>query len=129
MPSRPLGITILAILLAVSGLLQILVGLEARGITHLGLIAATDAAGISGWTAIVSGVLTIVVSLGLFTLAGWAWLLTVAVMAVRIVGDVLTIATLGLNSTAGSAAIGQLVLSGIVLWYFMRPGVKSAFGR
>jgi hypothetical protein len=129
MNARPLGVTIIAIVLAFSGVLQILVGLEARGITNFGLAAATDAANISGWTAIISGVLTILVSIGMFTLAGWAWLLTTVVMGLRILGDLLTIVTLGLGSTAGSAAIGQLVLSGIVLWYFMRPGVKSAFGR
>lgn len=129
MSSRPLGITIIAIVLAFSGVIQILVGLEARGITNFGLTAATDAAGISGWTAIVSGVLTILVSVGMFTLAGWAWLLTVVVMIIRVVGDLFVIVTLGLGSTAGSAAIGSLVVSGIVLWYFMRPNIRAAFGR
>jgi hypothetical protein len=129
MNGRPLGITVIAIVLAVSGVLQVLVGLDARGITNLGLAAATDAAGVSGWTAIISGVLTILVSFGLFTLSGWAWLLTVVVMVLRVVGDLLVIVTLGIGSTAGAAAIGQVVVSAIVLWYFMRPSVKAAFGR
>ena len=127
MNSRPLGVTIIAIVLAFSGVLQILIGLEARGITSFGLAAATD--GIGGWSAIVTGVLTILVSAGMFTLAGWAWLLTVAVMVIRIVGDVLVVVTVGLGTTAGSAAIGGLVVSAIVLWYFLRANVKTAFGR
>jgi uncharacterized membrane protein len=61
--------------------------------------------------------------------AGWAWLLTVVVMAVRIVVDAWAIITHGLGSAIGGAAVANLVISAIILWYFNRPGVRSAFGR
>ncbi len=129
MGSRPLGVTIAAIVLAVSGVFQVLIGTEALGMTSLGLGAAADAAGVSGWASIVSGALSIIVAGGLFTLQGWAWLLTVVVMAIRVVSDVFVVVTHGMSSTLGAAALGNLVISAVIVFYFTRPHVKAAFGR
>lgn len=129
MGSRPLGVTIAAIVLAVSGVFQVLIGTEALGMTSLGLGAAADAAGVSGWASIVSGALSIIVAGGLFTLQGWAWLLTVVVMAIRVVSDVFVVVTHGMSSTLGAAALGNLVISAVIVIYFTRPHVKAAFGR
>jgi hypothetical protein len=129
MGGRPLGITVIAIILAVSGVFQLLVGSEALGWTSFGLGAAADAAEISGWASVITGVLTIIVAGGLFTLAGWAWLLAVVVLGLRIVVDLWAMLTHGIGSPLGSAALVNAVISAVILWYFMRPGVKSAFGR
>jgi hypothetical protein len=129
MGNRPLGITIIAIVLAISGVFQVLVGLEALKITNFGLAAVTDAGGVSGWAAIIGGVASILVAGGLFTLSGWAWLLAIVVLGIRVVVDVITIATQGVGSTFGAAAITNLVISGVILWYFFRPNIKAAFGR
>jgi hypothetical protein len=77
----------------------------------------------------VSGVLTLIVAWGMFTTAGWAWLLTVVVMVVRIAVDAWAVITHGLGSAIGGAAVANLVISAIILWYFSRPNVRSAFGR
>lgn len=129
MGTRPLGITIIAVVLAVSGVFQILVGTEALGITTFGIGGAAEVAGVSGWASVISGVLTIVAAGGLFTLASWAWLLAVVVLGIRIVADLVAIFTQGASSTIGVSAIGNIVISAIVLWYFFRPNVKAAFGR
>jgi hypothetical protein len=129
MGGRPLGITVIAIVLAVSGVFQALVGAEALGWTNFGLGAAVDAAGMSGWASVLTGVLTILVAGGLFTLAGWAWLLAVVVLGIRIVVDLWAVITHGMGSAIGPAAIVNAVISAVILWYFMRPGVKAAFGR
>jgi len=129
MGGRPLGITIIAIILAVSGVFQLLVGSEALGWTNLGLGAVADAGQVSGWASVVSGVLTILVAGGLFTLSGWAWLLAVVVLGIRIVVDLWAVLTHGMGSAIGPAALVNAVISAVILWYFMRPGVKSAFGR
>lgn len=129
MGGRPLGITIIAIILAVSGVFQLLVGSETLGWTNLGLGEVTDAAGISGWASVISGVLTILVAGGLFTLAGWAWLLAVVVLGIRIVVDLWAVLTHGTGSALGPAALVNALVSAVILWYFMRPGVKAAFGR
>lgn len=129
MGTRPLGITIIAVVLAVSGVFQILVGTEALGITSFGISGAAAAAGVSGWASVISGVLTIVAAGGLFTLARWAWLLAVVVLGIRIVADLIAIFTQGAGSTIGVSAIVNIVISAVILWYFFRPNVKAAFGR
>lgn len=129
MNTRPLGVTIIAILLAIGGVSQVLVGTEGLGITSLGIGAVVDAAGISGWAAIVGGVLTIIAAGGLFTLKSWAWLLVVAVLGIRVIVDVWALVTHGTGGAIAGAVIGNLVISGVALWYFMRGNVKAAFGR
>ena len=127
MGSRPIGITIIAIVLAVSGVFQVLVGLEALGITDFGLAEVTEAAELSGWAAIIGGALSILVAGGLFTLAGWAWILAVVVLVIRILVDITTLIVQGFTSTLGMAVIVNLVISAVILWYFFRPNVRAAF--
>jgi len=126
---RPLGITIIAIILAVEGVFSILVGLEALQITSFGLAQVAEAADLSGWASIISGVLTLIAAGGLFTLAGWAWILAVVVLVIRIVADVWAAIVVGVSTSLGLGSIGAAIISAIILWYFFRPNVRSAFGR
>jgi hypothetical protein len=129
MGQRPLGITIIAIILAVGGVFSVLVGLEALKITSFGLAQVTDAGSVSGWASIISGVLTLIAAGGLFTLAGWAWILAVIVLVIRILADLWAAITVGATSSVGLGLLGAAVISALILWYFFRPNVKSAFGR
>jgi hypothetical protein len=129
MNRRPLGITIIAIILAVGGVFSILVGLEAQKITNFGLAQVADAGNVSGWASIISGVLTLIAAGGLFTLAGWAWILAVIVLVLRILADLWAAIAVGATSSVGIGLLGAAVISAIILWYFFRPNVKSAFGR
>jgi hypothetical protein len=129
MQSRPIGITIIAIILAISGVIQVIFGTEALNITNFGLAAADNVSNTTGYASIISGVLSILVAGGLFTTAGWAWLLTVVVLVIRIVADAVAILTHGAGSSIGGVAIANIVVSGILLLYFQRGNVKAAFGR
>ncbi len=129
MNGRPLGITIIAIILAVQGVFSILVGLEALKITNFGLTDLAEAAQMSGWASVISGVLTLIAAGGLFTLAGWAWILAVVVLVIRILADLWAALAIGPTTSLGLGSIGAAVISAIILWYFFRPNVKSAFGR
>ena len=129
MGQRPLGITIIAIILAVSGVFQVFVGLEALGITSFGLTEVAEEAGVSGWAAVIVGIATIVAAGGLFTLQSWAWLLAVVVLGIRIVADVVVAFMIGLTSSAGLGLLVNAAISAIILWYFFRPNIQAAFGR
>ena len=113
----------------VTGVFQVLVGLEANGITNLGVAQAADAARVSGGASLVSGILTLVIAAGLFLLVGWARTLVVVVMAIRILVDLYAGFTHGFTSTVGIAAVTNLVISAAVLWYFSRRNVRDAFNR
>jgi hypothetical protein len=127
--NRPLGITLIALVLAISGIADIVLGLAGMDILKIDLGTLASGAQAAGVGSLVSGVLTLIVAYGMFTTAGWAWLLTVVVMIVRIAVDAWAIVTHGLGSAIGGAALLNLVVSALILWYFNRPGVRSAFGR
>jgi hypothetical protein len=126
---RPVGITIIAIILAVSGVFSIIAGLEALRITNFGLAALAEAASMNGWASVIGGVLTLIAAGGLFTLAGWAWILAVIVLVIRVVADIWAMFTFGPSTTLGMSALVAAVVSAILLWYFFRPNVRAAFGR
>ncbi len=125
--SRPLGVTIISLFLALSGVFSLLAGTEALGITKFGLSLATGA-GLSGGASIVAGLLTLLLAFGLFSLSGWARTYVVVVMVVRILVDLYALFTHGFTSPLGIAALVSLGFSLLVLGYFRSPSVKDAFG-
>jgi hypothetical protein len=126
---RPLGVTIVGIVLAISGIVNVLAGLVGMNILKMDLGVLGAGAEAAGAGTVVSGVLTLIVAFGMFSTAGWAWLLTVVVMIVRIAVDLWAIVTHGWSTPLGYAALVNLVISAIILWYFQRSNVRAAFGR
>jgi hypothetical protein len=127
---RPLGITIAAIIVFLLGVGSIAVGLLGVGVFKISGVDATTVANASalGMTAIIIGAVQIFLAWALWTLKGWAWLLTVILQGINVVVGIATIVMHGMSSM-GSAAIGSLVVSAIILAYFMTGGVRAAFHR
>ena len=123
---RPGGITLIAVVLAIQGVVSTILGLESAGVLSLGLGAAAES-GAQGWGYVISGLLTLLVAYGLFSLQGWARMVAMIVLVVRIAFDVWAIVTHGLGSSIGIAAVVQLVVSALILWYLTTPRVREAF--
>jgi hypothetical protein len=106
--SRPTGVTIIAILNIIGGIIML-----------FSAIALIPIGGILVAIAIVS----FVVAYGLLKGRGWAWTLTVVLSIISIVLNVIAIA-------AGNiASIINIIISGIILYYLYRPHVKAYFGK
>lgn len=127
--NRPLGITVIAIVLLISGIGSLLTGLVGLDLVKVDMGTLGQGAQVVGAGSILSGVLTLIVSYGMFATKGWAWLLTVIVMILRIVSDVTSLLSHGVGTVIGGAAVAGIVISAIVLWYFNKPNVRAAFGR
>ncbi|MFL5777006.1 MAG: hypothetical protein ACJ76W_12095 [Chloroflexota bacterium] len=125
--SRPLGITVIAIILTFSGLFRLLIGLEAAGITHFGLAPAMESAELLAVNASIAGVLTLIAAFGLFSLRSWAWYFAVIVMVVRVISNGFGLASYALSSVPGGVTVLDVVVSVAILWYLFRPQVKTAF--
>jgi hypothetical protein len=69
------------------------------------------------------------VAFGTWTLAGWDWILTVLVMIIRIAAAICVVIVHGVGTTLGYQAIVEIVISAFILWYFLRPNIRAAFGR
>ena len=125
---RPMGVTILAILAAIGGVLGILAGLLLVGLSS----AAADLAipGLSGLVAI----------LGMVTIVVGVWRAGIRLRRLEpqglgmdarhrsgdrnIVVDLLEFR----SATASSTLIG-IVIAGIILYYLYQPHVRRAFGQ
>ncbi len=71
---RPLGVTILAILSALGGIMAILGGMAIMGVSALASEIGALGAAIGGIT-LIMGLIQLVIAWGLWTGKGWAWLL------------------------------------------------------
>jgi hypothetical protein len=124
---RPLGVTILAVLAAILGVLGIFAGLVLVGLSSA---TADLALGLGGFVAIL-GLITIVLSVldlvlayGLWGLKPWAWMLGIVL---EIVGIVLNI--LEFRSASASSTVVSIVIAGVIIYYLYQPHVRRAFGQ
>jgi uncharacterized membrane protein (DUF2068 family) len=124
-----MGVTILAVLAAIGGVLGLLAGVALLG---LGGVAAAGGAGllasfgaIFGIVAIVQGVLALAFAYGAWTLQPWAWTLGIVAFGLSLALNVLNV--------VGGGDIGSQIVSIVIgvaiLYYLFTPAVKQAFGR
>lgn len=108
---RPLGVTIIAILLILGGLLWLVSGLILLiilvGIVFLAL-----------------GIAYLVMAYGLLKGRGWAWTISLILSAIGIVAGIYYITQ---NNIGG--AIVSLIINGVIIYYLYRPNVKAFFGK
>ena len=137
--SRPLGVTIIAVLLIIAGVVELVVGgLAIAAVLALGHTIAqhghgatgtlVDAAGgVLGGISIVIGILTLIFAWGLWTLKTWAFWLVVALEVFSLLRHLFEF-TRPDHSTI--AIVLGLILPVVILLYFLvDPNVRAAFFR
>jgi uncharacterized membrane protein (DUF2068 family) len=102
--SRPLGITIIAIVVGIQGIFTIIAGLQFLGTITL-----------------ILGVLTLLLAWGLWTLQSWAFWTAVVLEVVDIINDLFAL-------RQGASVIPSLIFSALILVYLLRDeSVRAAF--
>ncbi len=121
--TRPTGVTVIAILAAISGVFEVLGGLALLGLGAFGaamggpLLAYFGTFG--GIILLALGVVTLYAAWGAWNLKAWAWTLLVVL---TVIGVVLSLFSL-------RRSIFGLIVDVIILVYLFRPEVKAAFQR
>ena len=110
--SRPLGVTIIAILSGISGIVGIVLGIVAS------LIIPP-----AGVVSIVIGLIWLGLAWGLWTGKGWAWIVTVIIAIISIIFNIFGAVT------GHFGQIISLIIAAVMLYYLTRPNVKEYFGR
>ena len=125
--NRPLGVTIIAILSIVNGLL----GLCLPGVLIIGSGIATLVAGPLGVIGICGGLLLaagpllwLAVGFGAWNLRPWAWWLGMMATGLTVVGVVINL----VNGIGLLQAIAGAPLSIIIFIYLLLPDIRRAFG-
>lgn len=118
--TRPTGITILAVLAGVGGILTAIAGI---GLTVLGAVAFGGMGALLGIAFLAVAALYLAFCVGALQMKPWAWPLGV-------VGAVASAILSALQLLGGdiSQIIG-IAIAGGILYYLMRPEIKSVFGR
>ena len=107
---RPLGVTLIAILTAIGGLIFLASGLFLL-IIGIGIIL------------LALGIAYLVMAYGLWIGRGWAWTITLILSAIGIVVAIVSIAADPIG------AIIRIIIPGVVIYYLYRPNVKAYFGK
>jgi hypothetical protein len=128
MNQRPTGVTILAILAFVGGILSILGALTLLGLG--GILAGAGFGGLAvffGIYALVWGALALWIGWGFWQLRPSAWRWGIILM---VIGAVITIVQIPLGYSGGiaSAAI-SVAIDLAVIYYLTTPAVRAAFGQ
>lgn len=115
--SRPAGVTFVAVLAWLSALLQILLSI----LILTGVLSVASVSIPSTWFALLVGVVTLLVSFGLFGGRNIARLIVTVSLALTILGAVLqAIVHQNANVLVGSLITALLALAGIVMLYTAR---------
>lgn len=139
---RPIGVTIIGILMAIGGVIMIGVGIIASiGALVLPFVAMEPGpelggfspallgglAAVTGVIMLALGIAALVIAYGLFKGRPWAWTAAVILSAIGIGLSILQIAA-GVV-TGDFSGIISLIINGIILYYLYRPHVKAYFGK
>ena len=129
--ARPMGITILAVLSAIGGVLLILAGIALIGIGGVAGAATGQAAFfglgiVGGLLALAIGIANLAFAYGAWTLQPWAWTFGVGL---QVVGIAFALLNLVSGSSDLVSTIINVAISAIILYYLMQPSIKAVFGR
>lgn len=107
---RPLGVTLIAILTAIGGIIFLASGLVLL-IVGIGIIL------------LALGIAYLIMAYGLWKGRGWAWTIT---LILSVIGIIVAIATI----VAGNvSAVINIIIHAVVIYYLYRPNVKAFFGK
>ena len=135
---RPTGVTVIAILVIIGGILLLLAGIAAVAVGSLFLSQITGLGFvIIGSIILAVGIGYLAVSYGLLKGKRWAWTITVVLLFIGIAIDVASIifGSFAINMnisnflSANSGSIASIIISIIILYYLYRPHIKSYFGK
>ncbi len=131
MKTRPFGVALIAILVAIEAILQILAALAMFGVSTFGIfitpyIGVAAALFVIAGVALIIGIIELVVASGLWSMEKWAWTVAVAVVWIDLVFD-----AIGgfVNSQSWAAVFASIIIPVVVLIYLYQNGVRKAFER
>ena len=152
--SRPRGVSIIAILIIIAGVLSLLLGIGLvvigpflmNGVqtssSNLGSQIGPQIIGlvflVFGGILLGLGVANLVMAYGLWKGKGWAWTISIIVLFIGIAISIVSVSitSTGVFSNSGSNLLGNIVsgivsigINAFIVYYLYRPHVKAYFGK
>ena len=134
---RPIGVTIMAVLLGIEGLFELIGGIllivAANSLSHTIIshghrISAhiVDGLGIGlGGVSIVIGIITLIFVFGLWTLRRWAFWAVIVIEGISLIRSVIELVQH--TGTVAGVVAGMIIPAIIVIYFLLDPAVRRAF--
>ena len=134
---RPLGVTIIAWLAMVGGLLQILGSLGLVGVGSVGILVGSTSSiekivflgvGFSLWTGVILmafGAVGVIFGVGALSLRPWAWTMGIVLYALNLVAGLILLFYTGIGLTTALVTL----VSAVILGYLAAPSAREALGH
>jgi phosphatidylserine synthase len=120
-PDRPPGVSCLASLTAIGGIIVLLIGLMLLAIPADQIQPGAEGlVGLSALLILAGAGLSFAVAWGLWSLKKWAWYVSLTL-------EVLGIGLYAIQLLSGTNTLAEIIVSGIVVYYLYRPHVRQAF--
>jgi hypothetical protein len=123
MSGKPIGVLLLAVLQLIEALLFLVAGYLIISVIADPISALLLA--LPAMIFIIIGIIGLILFYGLYTTKGWAWLWTLIMNLLGILGGVMAFGSLLTNL----AQLGGFVLSIIIVIYLLMPSTRAAFKK
>ena len=117
---RPLGLTIIAILTIIAGLLALFGGFISLGVSTIS--SELEGLAFLGIIATIIGIITLPAGYGLLKGKKWGWILAIVANIISILLNLAGVA--GGTSDPGSVIFG-IAISALIIAYLMKPSTKA----
>ncbi len=134
MTTRPGGITLIAVLAFISGVLGLCGATPLFGVSLIGLVIPTGVTQVLGVVGILLGlflalgpILQIIFAYGAWNLRSWAWWFGIVAIGISVLSAIVSI--VGSGGAAIHTALTNALLPIIIFIYLLTPNVRSVFNR
>ncbi len=124
---RPLGVTLIGILLFLLGLIMILGGLALFALGDLVDVEALAVA--TGAISVVIGIVYIVLAFGFFKGWNWVWVMTMVVLIIGILWSIIQWVLNDMETDQIVSMLLGLIIPIIIVLYMNSKNVKAFFGK
>ena len=125
--TRPVGVTIIGILIVIAGILTLLVGIGSIAVGPPNLLGLVFVA--FGVISLVIGIAYLVMGYGLLKGRGWAWTISMIVLIIGIIINLISLPRAVASGSNFSGDVVSIAISAFILYYLYRPHVKAYFGK
>ena len=123
---RPLGVTLVALVVIFQGVFAIVVGLNLIRAIELFGLPPTGSADATGGAMILVGILGTAVGLGLLTMRFWAYVVALGVLGMTVLAGIFAIIQHGF-ATESMPSLVPAVISGVIFAYLFSERVRPYF--
>jgi hypothetical protein len=126
--SRPIGVTVLALLALLAAIPALVAGLALVGVATFGTeVPVSDSFmyAVGAGTLLYAG-LSLILAYGFWTTRSWAW---IAGIALQVLGIVTAVSQFTSGERYLASMIAGLLLPVVIMVYLLQPRVRAAFDR